>query len=101
MEKFLGSYILAYGQRKTIYYIKFLKNGSTYYKIGITGNSLENRFMREFNFKIVDRYTIDTEYAESLEKKIKDQYSHSLGVSNVLLSGNSEVSKIDFLGCFS
>ena len=85
--------------KKCLYYIKFRKDGTIYYKIGITNNFL-TRYSNE-DIELLDGSICDNCNARASEKEIKKDYSSDLNkVLNILNTGNEEISTHDFLNCF-
>ncbi len=91
-------------QKTMLYYIKFEYDKKTYYKIGIT-ESLRERFSSEDKdkFKLIDGFSLkNIKDPKAVESKIKELCLKNKAITHdILKSGNTEVSKTDFLGCFS
>lgn len=87
-----------------LYYLKIEKENLCYYKIGITNNSIEYRFKRDYiDKKIQILYTADFELGEEAyieeQKLLKKHKLYRVTIKDFLKSGgNTELFEIDVLG---
>jgi len=81
-------------KRGLVYYIRIDKDGTTVYKIGITNNSVKDRFREESKYITVLR-TWEFEYGQkaiNLEQSILKEYSYAKYKGEpILKSGNTEM----------
>lgn len=75
---------------RSLYYLKVKKNGKTYYKIGITKNSVASRYSREYE-KYEVLYEKIHSKAETLEDRIKYYYGSYIDGEKILGTQGTEV----------
>jgi hypothetical protein len=84
-----------------LYYVKISQDNLTYYKIGITNDTVAKRFRSETGKKIeviLDLFFENGREALVLETSLLNKYSKHRGfVSSFLRSGNSELFEFDVL----
>ena len=84
------------GGETTLYYLK-LKNkfGETRYKIGVTLNSVEKRYLGRSDYKIL--YENKLTHANTIEKNVLKTFHHLVTDESLLGTNGTEIFKEDVL----
>ena len=95
----LNSFNPIEGGETTFYYIRLIFKNRRYYKVGVTLNSVEERYQAK-DFNVIDKvlYEQKLTHANTIEKQILQKFSDCLFPLAILSSGYSEVFDQDVLG---
>jgi len=86
------------GGETTLYYLRLVFRSKKYYKVGVTINSVKNRYSIK-DFKIIDKilYEKKLTHANTIEKEIIRRFKDKIFPLSILSSGESEIFDEDVL----